>query len=162
MPSPPPGWTSWEQAMRLALEQAERAGRHDDVPVGAVIIGAGGELLAEAGNETIRRNDPTAHAEIVALRRAATALSNYRLTDTVMCVTLEPCLMCVGALVHARVKTLIYGATDPKTGAARSKLDGFDLPFLNHRVEVIPGLLEEECSQLIKDFFRQRRAKKNA
>ncbi len=146
--------------MRLALEQAERAGRHGDVPVGAVLIGAGGELLAEAGNETIRRNDPTAHAEIVALRRGATALSNYRLTDSVMCITLEPCLMCVGALVHARVKTIIYGATDPKTGAARSQLDGFDLPFLNHRVEVIPGLLEEECSQLIKDFFKQRRAQK--
>ncbi len=143
--------------MRLALDEAKRAGDVNEVPVGAVILDPDGEVLAKASNSPISRNDPTSHAEILALRQACKKLNNYRLPGCILVVTLEPCLMCLGALVHARVETVVYGAADPKTGAVTSRLEGFALPFLNHRPAVIHGVLEEECGALLRDFFRSRR-----
>ncbi len=145
-----------EGFMRQALAQAREALRAGEVPIGAVVVGAGG-VIAEGFNQPIRASDPTAHAEIVALRRAGQSAGNYRLTGSALYVTVEPCLMCVGAIVHARVATLVYGADDPKAGGVRSVLRIDDLS-LNHRVEVVRGVLEEECRALMVDFFRSRRA----
>ncbi len=142
--------------MRRALALARRAEAAGEVPVGAVVV-RGGEVLGEGWNRPIARRDPTAHAEIVALRAAAAAAGNYRLPGATLYVTLEPCLMCAGALVHARLSRLVYGAQDPKTGAAGSRLDAFALPFLNHRVEVTGGVLAAECGSLLKAFFAARR-----
>ncbi len=145
-----------ETFMRQALEQARRALHLGEVPIGAVVVAEGG-LTAEGFNQPIRAQDPTAHAEIVALRQAARAAGNYRLTAATLYVTLEPCLMCVGAIVNARVGTVVYGAPEPKWGALGSILDARTLE-LNHRLEVIGGVLEAECRQLVVDFFRFRRA----
>ena len=142
--------------MRLALVEAEKAAALGEVPVGAVLVDGNG-LLAAAGNSPIRQCDPTAHAEILALRAAAGLRANYRLPDTTLYVTLEPCPMCMGALVQARVRRLVYGASDPKGGAAHSLYNLGDDPRLNHRLEVVGGLLAEECGRLLKDFFRVRR-----
>jgi tRNA(adenine34) deaminase len=141
--------------MRLALAAASDA--VDDVPVGAVMIGPSGAVLAEATNERERSGDPTAHAEILALRRAAVAIGSWRLAGCTLVVTLEPCTMCAGALVLARVDRLIYGATDPKAGAAGSLWDVVRDRRLNHRPEVIPGVLESECAAVLRDFFDQHR-----
>lgn len=141
--------------MRRALDAAARALRDGEVPVGAVLV-RDGEVVGEGGNTPISANDPTAHAEILALRAAAWSLGNYRLTGTTLYVTIEPCLMCVGAIVHARVAALVYGAADPKAGAVRSILDPGRLP-LNHRFAVVAGVLEGECRRLVQDFFRRRR-----
>jgi len=144
-----------EVFMRLALAQARRAFAQDEVPVGAVVVHEG--VVVGAGfNQPVSSGDPTAHAEIVALRAAARARGNYRLPDTTLYVTVEPCLMCVGALVNARVASLIYGADEPKFGAVRSLLDVTALG-LNHRFEVTAALLEDECRALMKEFFRSRR-----
>jgi tRNA(adenine34) deaminase len=145
-----------EYFMRLALREAERALEHDDVPIGAVLV-HDGEVLSAAHNERELREDPTAHAEILAVREAAAALGTWRLLDTVLYVTLEPCAMCAGALVLARVPRVIYGATDPKAGAAGSVLDVLAEPRLNHRPEVAGGLLSEECGRLLRQFFAARR-----
>jgi tRNA(adenine34) deaminase len=145
--------THW---MQRALAEAEAAGAAGEVPVGAVVV-RDGALLAAAGNAPIGGHDPAGHAEIRALRRAAAAAANYRVPGTTLYVTLEPCLMCVGALVHARVARVVYGASDPKSGAAGGILDGFALPGLNHRPEVIGGVLEGECGALLRGFFRCRR-----
>ena len=142
--------------MRLALVEAEKAAALGEVPVGAVLVDGNG-LLAAAGNSPIRQCDPTAHAEILALRAAAGLRANYRLPDTTLYVTLEPCPMCMGALVQARVRRLVYGASDPKGGAAHSLYNLGDDPRLNHRLEVVGGLLAEECGRLLKDFFRAKR-----
>lgn len=142
--------------MRLALREAERALRHDDVPVGCVIA-AGGEVIAAAPNERELRADPTAHAEILALREASRAVGGWRLADTVMYVTLEPCAMCAGAIVLARVPRVVYAAADPKTGAGGSVLDVLDEPRLNHRPEVAGGLLADEAGALLREFFGSRR-----
>ena len=142
--------------MRLALREAERALDHDDVPVGAVIVHAG-ELIGAGHNERELRADPTAHAEILAIREAARALGSWRLLDTVLYVTLEPCAMCAGAIVLARVARVIYGTADPKAGAAGSVLDVLSEPRLNHRPEVASGLLAGECAALLTDFFGSRR-----
>jgi tRNA(adenine34) deaminase len=139
--------------MRLALDQARMASMHGDVPVGAVIIDQTGDLLAAAGNEREIRHDPTAHAEILVLREASRRLRSWRLTGLTLVVTLEPCTMCAGALVLARVARLIFGAFDPKAGAVSSLFDVVRDPRLNHRVEVRGGVLEAECSVLLKDFF---------
>jgi tRNA(adenine34) deaminase len=144
--------------MRLALREAARAGRSGEVPVGAVLVGAGGEVLARAHNRPVAASDPTAHAEVVALRRAARRLGNYRLPGTTLYVTVEPCAMCAGALVHARVARVVYGAPDPKGGAARTLYRLLDDPRLNHRAEVVGGVLEGECRDIMKEFFRERRA----
>jgi tRNA(adenine34) deaminase len=141
--------------MREALDQARIALEAGEVPIGAVVV-AGGDILGRGFNQPIRAVDPTAHAELVALRAAANALGNYRLGGTTLYVTLEPCLMCVGALVGARVACVVYGADEPKTGAIRSVLD-FGQLRLNHRFEVIAGVLESECRALVQSFFRGRR-----
>ncbi len=142
--------------MRLALREAERALGHDDVPVGAVIV-QGGEVVGVGHNERELRQDPTAHAEAIAIREAARTVGSWRLLDTVLYVTLEPCAMCAGAIVLARVPRVVYGATDPKAGAAGSVLDVLAEPRLNHRPDVAGGLLEPECGELVRAFFRSRR-----
>ena len=142
--------------MRLALREAERAPEHEDVPIGAVLV-QGGEVVAAAHNERELRQDPTAHAEIVALRAAARAAGTWRLLETVLYVTLEPCAMCAGAIVLARVPRVVYGARDPKAGACGSVLDVLGEPRLNHRPEVAGGLLEQDCGELLSEFFATRR-----
>jgi tRNA(adenine34) deaminase len=145
-----------EYYMRLALREAERALEHDDVPIGCVIA-HGGELAGAAANERELRGDPTAHAEILALREASRALGNWRLLDTVLYVTLEPCAMCAGAIVLARVPRVVYGTLDPKAGAAGSVLDVLGEPRLNHQPQVDGGLLADEAAALLRDFFASRR-----
>ncbi len=142
--------------MRLALREAERASEHDDVPIGALLV-RDGEVLVAAHNERELRQDPTAHAEIIALREAARLAGSWRLLDTVLYVTLEPCAMCAGAIVLARVGRVVYGATDPKAGACGSVLDVLGEPRLNHRPDVAGGLLAEDCGELLSAFFASRR-----
>ena len=143
--------------MQLALVQAERARAAGEVPVGAVLV-SGESVLASAHNRPIGACDPTAHAEIEALRAAGRVLDAYRLTDTTLYVTLEPCLMCAGALVHARVRRVVFGAFDPQAGAAGSRVDAFRLDWFNHRVDVFGGVLADRCGELLRDFFEARRA----
>jgi tRNA(adenine34) deaminase len=143
--------------MRLALDQARMAAMHGDVPVGAVITDQAGGVLAAAGNEREIRHDPTAHAEILALREASRRLRSWRLTGLTLVVTLEPCTMCAGALVLARVARLIFGAFDPKAGAVSSLFDVVRDTRLNHRVDVRGGILEAECGAILKDFFASRK-----
>lgn len=147
--------------MRRALREAELARREQEAPVGAVIV-KNGRVVARAHNQSIRRSDPTAHAEILALRRAGRRLGNYRLTGCTLYVTIEPCAMCAGAIVHARLRRVVFGARDPKAGAAGSALDVLNHPRLNHRAEILGGILEEECSQLLREFFRVRRKARNS
>jgi tRNA(adenine34) deaminase len=145
-----------ERGMGLAIEQARLAEAHGDVPIGAAILG-GGETVAVAGNERELRRDPTAHAEILAIRAAAAALGGWRLPETTLYVTLEPCAMCAGAIVLARIPTVVIGAPDPKAGAAGSVLDVLAEPALNHRPRVLAGVREAECAALLRDFFQTRR-----
>jgi tRNA(adenine34) deaminase len=142
--------------MRLAVREAERALEHDDVPVGAVIVSAG-EVIGAAHNERELRQDPTAHAELLALREAARRLGSWRILESVLYVTLEPCAMCAGAIVLGRVTRVVYGAADPKAGAAGSVLDVLGEPRFNHRPVVAGGLLGDECGALLTDFFASRR-----
>lgn len=142
--------------MRLALEQARIALEKDEVPIGAVIV-RDGELLAAARNEKEELQDPTAHAEILAIRRAVEKTGHWRLIDAVLYVTLEPCPMCAGAIVQSRIKKLVYGASDLKGGAVGSVMNVLNENCWNHRVEVTAGIMEEECSRLLKDFFKQKR-----
>ena len=146
-----------EHFMREAQREAREALAAGEVPVGAVVV-MDGQVVGAGFNQPIGRADPTAHAEIVALRVAAREVGNYRLTGATLYVTVEPCVMCVGAIVHARVGTLVYGASEPKAGAVRSAMRALDHPAINHRVEVIEGVLDEECGQIMQDFFRDRRA----
>jgi tRNA(adenine34) deaminase len=145
-----------EHFMRLAMREAERALEHDDVPIGAVLV-RDGEVVAAAHNERELRQDPTAHAEIVVLRESARAAGSWRVLDAVLYVTLEPCAMCAGAIVLARVPRVIYGASDPKAGACGSVLDVLGEPRLNHRPDVSGGLLARECGEMISGFFASRR-----
>jgi tRNA(adenine34) deaminase len=145
-----------EAFMRLALEEAARALAHDDVPVGAVVV-AGDEVNGAGHNERERRQDPTAHAEVLALRAAAERLGSWRVLDSVLYVTLEPCAMCAGALVLARVPVVVFGTHDPKAGAAGSVLDVLDEPRFNHRPAVRSGVLQAECAALLTGFFASRR-----
>src|SRR5918992_649669 len=142
--------------MRQALAAAEDARARDEVPIGTCIV-AGDVVLAVAGNRTRTDQDPTAHAEIVALREAAHKLGNYRLTSAVVYSTIEPCVMCAGALIQARVARLVYGALDERAGAVESRFRVCDTEFLNHRIEITANVLEDECRQLMQDFFRKRR-----
>lgn len=144
--------------MRRALELAHRAELEGEVPVGAVVV-RDGELLGEGWNRPISSHDPTAHAEIQALRQAASLVNNYRLPGTTLYVTLEPCVMCAGAMIHARVERLVYAASDPKTGAAGSVFDTLLSDKHNHRVQCEGGVLEEESAELLREFFRKRRVK---
>ena len=146
-----------EDYIRRAIDEARQAALEDEVPVGAVLVANNGRVLARAHNQTIGLSDPTAHAEILAIRSAAQAIGNYRLLDTILYVTIEPCIMCMGALVHARVSKIVYGAKDPKWGAAGSCYNLAADPRLNHSIEVQGGILEEECRELIQAFFEQRR-----
>jgi tRNA(adenine34) deaminase len=148
--------TQDSRLMGIAIEHARGAERHGDVPIGAVLA-RGDEILAAAGNERELRADPTAHAELLAIRAAAQALGGWRLPGTALYVTLEPCAMCAGAIVLARVPRVVYGAPDPKAGAAGSVLDVLAEPALNHRPSVEGGVLEEECAALLRDFFAARR-----
>jgi tRNA(adenine34) deaminase len=142
--------------MRHAMELARQGQTHNEVPVGAVIV-KDNQIIGEGWNQPIGRHDPSAHAEMVALRAAGQTLSNYRLLDTVLYVTLEPCVMCAGAIIHARVSRVVFGATDPKGGAAGSVVDIFANTTINHHVEVEGGLLAAECSDLLTQFFRAKR-----
>jgi len=145
-----------EDFMHAALEQARLALAAGEVPIGAVVV-SGGAIVARAFNQPIGAVDPTAHAEVLALRAAAKAAGNYRLTNSTVYVTVEPCLMCVGALLHARVRELIFGAAEPRSGALVSTIRGHELPGLNHRLAVTGGVLEADCRDLIQGFFRDRR-----
>jgi tRNA(adenine34) deaminase len=144
--------------MAAALAEARRARDAGEVPIGAVVA-IDGEIVGRGFNQTISSSDPTAHAEIVAIREAARQTANYRLTGATLCVTIEPCLMCVGALVHARIGTLVFGAPEPKSGAIVSTVRGGELPGHNHRFEVVTGVREEECRELMQKFFEGLRAK---
>lgn len=142
--------------MRLALEQARLAGDLGEVPVGALVI-KDGQIVGRGHNRNLLDHDPTAHAEIVALREAAARLGNHRLGDCELFVTIEPCAMCAGALIHARLARLVYGASDPKAGAVSSVLQVVNHPGLNHKMEVVPGVLAQECYEILQTFFRQKR-----
>ena len=149
--------TRWHEAMRLALEEAEAARRHGDVPIGAVVLDAAGVAIARAGNERELTGDPTAHAEVVAIRRAAEALGQWRLTGCTLVVTLEPCTMCAGAIVASRIGHLVFGAFDEKAGAVSSLWDVVRDPRLNHRPTVTSGVLADECGAVLESFFGERR-----
>ena len=144
--------------MQEALSNARKAASIDEVPIGACIIDENGDLLASAFNRTISDNDPTAHAEILALRAAATKIGNYRLTGTTIYSTIEPCAMCAGAMVNARVKRLVYGADDERFGAVRTHFGIGVSEILNHRIEVVSGVMAEECRASMQEFFRARRS----
>ena len=143
--------------MQKAIEAAEIARDFDEIPIGACLIDKAGEILAIAGNRTITTSDPTAHAEILVLREAGAKIGNYRLTETVLYTTIEPCAMCAGALVNARVKRLVFGAHDERFGAVESVFRLCDTSSLNHQIEITSGILAEECRKLMQDFFRQKR-----
>jgi tRNA(adenine34) deaminase len=145
-----------ERFMRRALEEAVRVRDAGEVPIGAVIV-VDGSIAGAGGNEPIAAGDPTAHAEINAIRGAARSIGNYRLTGATLYVTIEPCLMCVGAMVHARIGLVVYGAAEPRSGALVSAVRAHEMPGLNHRLDVIGGVLEDECRALIQDFFKARR-----
>jgi len=148
---------SHDTYMRFALEEAVRAAERLEVPVGAVLVGSDGDLIARAHNAPISQCDPTAHAEILVLRKGALRLGNYRLPGTILYATLEPCAMCVGAMLHARVQLLVFGAYDPKSGAAGSVVDLTKVPSFNHYIQVVGGVEEQACARLLEDFFRSRR-----
>jgi len=142
--------------MQHALTLAERSQKNGEVPVGAVIV-KDKQLISEGWNQPIAHHDASAHAEIMAIRAAGRVLNNYRLPDTTLYVTLEPCTMCAGAMIHARIARLVFGAPDPRTGTAGSAIDLFSQDYHNHKIEVAGGVLQDECGQILKDFFRQRR-----
>jgi tRNA(adenine34) deaminase len=147
---------TYDTLMDAALGEASRARDAGEVPIGAVVA-IEGVIVGRGFNQPISSGDPTAHAEIVAIRAAAARVENYRLTGATLCVTIEPCLMCVGALIHSRIATLVYGAAEPKSGAVSSMVRGGELPGLNHRFEVVAGVREHECRMLMQEFFRTRR-----
>ena len=146
-----------ESWMWKAIHLAREAAKLNEVPVGAVVIDSGGKILAAASNRTIKNNDPTAHAEIIALRTAAIRTGNYRLTGATVYTTIEPCAMCAGALVNARVARLVYGAPDERFGAVETHFRICDSPELNHRIEITSGVLADKCRRLMQEFFRERR-----
>ena len=148
--------------MRKALEAAEIAKNLGEVPIGACLIDKNNQLLACAGNRTITDSDPTAHAEILVLREAASKIGNYRLTDTTLYTTIEPCAMCAGALVNARIERLVFGAHDERFGAVETIFRICDNSSLNHKIEIVSGVLREECKQLVQEFFRQKRLEKKS
>jgi tRNA(adenine34) deaminase len=152
-----PAGPDWRQPMQRALQEAERAAAHGDVPIGAVLLNPAGGIVSAAGNERELAADPTAHAEVLAIREAAAQLGSWHLDDHTLVVTLEPCTMCAGALVQARIGRLVFGAYDPKAGAVASLWDVVRDPRLNHRVQVVGGISEQECGRLIRDFFDERR-----
>lgn len=159
LPTPPaaPAGTSWRELMDVAFQEACKAAKMGEAPIGAALFSENGDLIAKAHNQPIALNDPTAHAEILCLRKAGKKLANYRLSRTILAVTLEPCLMCTGALLHARVGGVIMGALDPRAGTVVSNLEGRALPFANHKIWHLAGIMESECSALLKRFFLEKR-----
>jgi len=149
--------TDDEVWMQHAIKLANRAAAEDEVPVGAVLV-MDNQIIGEGWNKPINNHDPSSHAEIVAIRDAGLRMANYRLPDTTLYVTLEPCTMCAGAMIHARIKRLVFGAYDPRTGSIESVSNVLDLPFHNHRVEYQGGVLKDECGFLLSEFFRQKRS----
>jgi tRNA(adenine34) deaminase len=145
--------------MQIALEEAKKAGQKDEVPIGAIIVAENGDILSAAHNLAIRLVDPTAHAEILALRKAAHRIQNYRLLNTTLFSTIEPCPMCMGAILNARVAKIVFGAKDPKWGAAGSLYNFATDQRFNHRIEVVSGICRDECRSLLQNFFRERRKK---
>lgn len=143
--------------MTLALKEAEKAGQNNEVPIGSVIVAKSGEIISSARNMTINQCDPTAHAELLAIRKAAYFSGNYRLVGATIYTTIEPCIMCMGAIVHARLNRVVFGVNDPKWGGAGSLYNFAGDERLNHRVECVSGILEDECRALIQNFFRQKR-----
>jgi len=143
--------------MKMAIKEAKKAGQKDEVPVGAVLVSESGDILSLSHNQVITFADPTAHAEISALRKAAIKVSNYRLLNTTLYVTIEPCVMCMGAIVHARVARVVFGANDLKWGAAGSLYNFAEDARLNHRPEIIPGVCRDECREMMQEFFRSKR-----
>ena len=146
-----------EKCMQIALSAARAAGDAGEVPIGACLVDDSGRVIASASNRTITDNDPTAHAEVLVLRQAASTLGNYRLIDTTVYTTIEPCVMCAGALVNARVKRLVFGAHDERFGAVETRFRLCDTDALNHRIEIVSGVLADECRALMQEFFRARR-----
>ena len=149
-----------DKFMRLALDEAKKAGQMGEVPIGAILVSDSQAILSATHNRTIDLTDPTAHAEIIALRDAARIINNYRLLNTTLYVTVEPCIMCMGAIVHARISRVVFGTEDPKWGAAGSFYDFSEDDRLNHRVTITRGVCEQECRSLIQDFFRAKRVSK--
>ncbi len=147
---------TYDELMAAALDEAGKGRDAGEVPIGAVVA-LDGSIVGRGFNQPISSGDPTAHAEVVAIRAAAKAVNNYRLTGAVLCVTIEPCLMCVGAMVHARIGTLVFGAAEPRTGAIVSTVRGAELPGHNHRFEIVTGIRETECRTLMQEFFQSRR-----
>lgn len=150
-----------EKFMALAIELAKKAEQHNEIPVGAIVV-ANGEVIGEGFNQSIMKNDPSAHAEMIAIRQAGTKLNNYRLLDCTLYVTLEPCPMCAGLLVHSRVKRIVFGALDLKTGSAGSVFNITNTKKLNHQIPVTSGILAEQCSTMLSAFFKRRRQEKKA
>ncbi|WP_269433414.1 tRNA adenosine(34) deaminase TadA [Desulfoplanes formicivorans] len=155
--SPPGNWSSWDTLMDAALDQARQAAQAEEIPVGAVLIDKEGLIIGQGYNQSISRHDPTAHAEILAIRQGCQNERNYRIPGSTLIVTLEPCIMCLGAIMHARISMVVFGAHDPKTGALGSRLLGNMLPWSNHAFQVVAGIRKQECSTLLTDFFRKRR-----
>jgi len=147
--------------MQAAIEQAKLADQHNEVPVGAVVV-LDGQIIGRGYNQPITSHDPTAHAEVMALRDAAKQVENYRLVNADLYVTVEPCTMCSGAIVHSRIRRIIYGTTEPKAGVAQSQETIFSKPYFNHQVEVVSGVLAQECADVIQAFFKRRREEKRA
>lgn len=156
-PPAAPAGTNWRSLMDIAFQEACKAAKIGEAPVGAALFTTSGELIAKAHNQPISLNDPTGHAEILCLRKAADIVGNYRLPNTFMAVTLEPCMMCTGALIHSRVDGVVFGAADPRAGALVSNIKGHSLHFTNHKMWVVEGTMEEECGGLLKRFFLERR-----
>jgi len=154
---PPSGWNCWEEIMAQALMEAGKSLVLDEVPVGAVVVTEDGRIVGRGHNCPITSYNPTAHAEITALADAAREMGNYRLNRAFLVVTLEPCLMCAGAIVHSRLKGVVFGAHDYKTGALTSKIGALDLPFHNHRTRWMGGIKEQECGELLSSFFKHKR-----
>lgn len=160
--TPAPAGRTWEGLMDRALDLARQAGARGEVPVGALVVTADGQIIGEGANAPCQLNDPTAHAEILALRAAGRTTGNYRLQDAVLVVTLEPCAMCAAACVHARLAGVVYGACDRLAGAVASRADLLDWSFLNHRIWHMGGIQSEACAKLLQDFFATRRSEKAA
>ena len=160
--SPPDRWSSWEEVMYLALNQASLAAAKQEIPIGAVLLDRDGSIIGQGHNQSITLHDPTAHAEILAIREACNTKGNYRIPGTTLVVTLEPCLMCLGAIIHARIDCVVYGADDPKTGCLRSRIKGAVIPWSNHTFSVIPGIQGQECSSQLSLFFKKRRLEHKA
>lgn len=157
-PAPvPPTGLDWRSMMEPALREAFAAADVEEAPIGAALFTAQGEFIASAHNAPITLHDPSAHAEILCLRKAGEKLANYRLAGTILAVTLEPCIMCLGAILHARVSGVVFGAPDPKRGALISNLDGHNLPFANHRLWHVGGVMQDECASVLQRFFLNRR-----